>query len=57
MYAAIRQYKTTPGSNPEIARVAIEGYLPIISKVPGFVAYYGLEADDDEYVAVAVFED
>ena len=57
MYAAIRRYKTIPGSNPEIARVATEGYLPIISKVPGFVAYYGLEAANDEYVAVAVFED
>ncbi len=57
MYAAIQRYKTTPGSNPEIARVATEGYLPIISKVPGFIAYYGLEAANDEYVAVAVFED
>jgi hypothetical protein len=57
VYAAIRRYKTTPGSNPEIARVATEGYLPLISKVPGFVAYYGLEAANDEYVAVAIFED
>ena len=57
MYAAIRRYNTTPGSNPEIARLATEGYLPIISKVPGFVAYYGLEAANDEYVAVAIFED
>ena len=57
MYVAIRLYKTIPGSNPEIARVATEGYLPIISTVPGFIAYYGIEAADDEYVAVAVFED
>ena len=57
MYVAIRRYKINPGSNPEIARVATEGYLPIISTVPGFIAYYGIEAADDEYVAVAVFED
>jgi hypothetical protein len=57
VYAAIQRYKTTPGSNPEIARVATEGYLPLISKVPGFVAYYALEAANDEYVAVAIFED
>lgn len=57
MHVAIRRYKINPGSNPEIARVATEGYLPIISTVPGFIAYYGIEAADDEYVAVAVFED
>jgi antibiotic biosynthesis monooxygenase len=57
VYVAIRRYKINPGSNPEIARVATEGYLPIISTVPGFIAYYGIEAADDEYVAVAVFED
>ena len=57
MYATIRQYKTKPGIAAEIARRVDEGFLPIISKAPGFVAYYALDTGNDTVASVSVFQD
>ena len=40
MYAAIRQGKAKAGKAEELARTIKEGAIPIISDVPGFMAYY-----------------
>ena len=40
MYAAIRQGKAKSGTAEELARSIKEGAIPIISDVPGFMAYY-----------------
>ncbi len=56
MYTAIRQYKTNPGAAAEIGRLVEEGFLPIISKAPGFVAYYALDTGNDTVVSVSVFQ-
>src|SRR5436190_10774597 len=56
MYAAIRRYKVQPGSGEEIARRAREGFVPLISKAAGFVAYYGVVGPNDEVVTVSIFE-
>jgi hypothetical protein len=34
-----------------------QGFLPIISKAPGFVAYYIVDAGNDVVASVSVFED
>ena len=39
MYAAVRKYKTTPGAVSKLIQRVQEGFVPIISQVPGFVAY------------------
>jgi hypothetical protein len=56
MYATVRRYEgvTDPG---EAARLVDEGFLPIISEIPGFVAYYWVNAGDGVMVSTSVFED
>ena len=55
MYAAIRQSKARAGMAEELARRVKEGAIPIISDVPGFMAYYVVYAPDDTVVAISVF--
>ena len=57
MYAAIRRYHTDPDSVDEIARRVNEEFVDIISDMPGFVAYFALNAGQGEIGSVSVFED
>jgi hypothetical protein len=54
MHVTIRRYKTD--SSKEAARLTNEGFIPLISKVAGFVAYYGIETGEDSWTTVSVFE-
>ena len=55
MYATVRRYEGV--SDPrEVARLVNEGFLPIISEMPGFVAYYLADAGDGVIVSTSVFE-
>jgi len=54
MHIAIRRYKTD--SAAEVTRQVTQGFLPLISNLPGFVAYYGIEAGPDVWASVSVFE-
>ena len=55
-YAAVRRYEgvTDPA---EAGRRVAEGFLPIISGIDGFVAYYFVDAGDHVMVSTSVFED
>ncbi len=57
MYAAIRRYNTDPDSVDEVARRVNEEFVDIISDMPGFVAYFALNAGQGEFGTVSVFED
>jgi hypothetical protein len=57
MFAAIRRYHTDPDSLDEVVRQVNEGFVPLISDMPGFVAYIALNAGQGEYGTVSVFED
>ena len=57
MYTVIRRYITQPGASGTIAQRVREGFLPIISEMPGFVSYYLVTAGDDSIVSVSTFED
>jgi len=57
MYASVRRYETDPGSVDELMRRVEEGFVPIISKAPGFVAYYALDAGDGVVASINIFED
>ena len=57
MFAAIRRYNTDPDSIEEVARKVNEGFVPVISDMPGFVVYIALNAGQGEYGTVSVFED
>jgi hypothetical protein len=56
MYAAVRRYEGVPDPR-EMARRVNEGFLPITSEVPGFVAYYLVDAGDGVTFSVNIFED
>ena len=57
MYASIRRYKLNPGATGQILGRVNEGFVPIISKGPGFVAYYVVDAGNDVIASVSVFQD
>ena len=57
MYVAVRLYKAKAGSMDEIARIAQEGYVPLIHQAPGFVAYYGVVTGSDSLLTVSIFQD
>ena len=40
----------------KVAQVAEEGFVPIISALPGFVAHYTVDAGDGVLVGISVFE-
>jgi hypothetical protein len=57
MYASIRKYKTIPGAADELARRVEQGFVPLVSRAPGFVAYYVVEAGNDVVASVSIFQD
>lgn len=56
MYAAVRRYEgvTDPA---EVARLVKEGFVPLVRQVPGFVAYYWVDAGENVLVSTSVFQD
>jgi hypothetical protein len=57
MYASIRRGKANPGATAEIARRVTEEFIPVISQVPGFVAYYAVDLGEDNLATVSIFTD
>ena len=55
MYVAVRRYEGV--SDPQKAgQLVDEGFVPIISEMPGFVAYYWVDAGEGVVVTTSVFE-
>ena len=55
MYVAVRRYEGVTDSR-KVAQLVEEDYVPIISEMPGFVAYYLVDAGDGVMVSTSVFE-
>jgi hypothetical protein len=55
MYVAVRRFEGVSDSQ-KVAQVAKEGFVPLISEMPGFVAYYLVDAGDGVTVSTSVFE-
>ena len=55
MYVAVRRYEGVRDSQ-RVAQLVEEGFLPIISEMPGFIAYYCVDAGDGVMVTTSVFE-
>ena len=55
MYVAVRRYEGVTDTK-KVAEVAREGFIPIISEMPGFVAYYLLDAGEGVMVSTSVSE-
>lgn len=54
MYASVRRYKVS--SVDEVVRRAGEGFVPLISQGPGFIAYYIVDAGDGVVASISLFE-
>lgn len=54
MYISIRRYKTNQPK--EFTERVNETRVPLISKVPGFIAYYAIETADG-WDSVSIFKD
>ena len=56
MYATVRRYEGI--TNPrEAGQKVEEGFVPIISKLAGFVAYYWVDAGGGVMISCSVFQD
>ena len=53
-YLTVRRYDSVPDSKAA-ARQVQEGFIPLISKIPGFISYYWVDEGDDVMVSVSVF--
>ncbi len=56
MYATIRKYRIKSGEKEKVNRLVKDGFLPLISKVSGFVDYYGLDAGGEFWASVSIFD-
>ena len=55
MYATVRRYEGVTDPS-EAGRRVNEGFVPLISKVPGFVAYYWVDAGGGVMISTSIFE-
>jgi hypothetical protein len=55
MYVTVRRYEGVTDPS-EAGRLVEEGFIPIISEIPGFVAYYWVDAGEGVMVSTSVFE-
>ena len=56
MYASVRRYEGVIDP-AETGRRVEEGFVPLISDLPSFVAYYWLDAGDGVMCSTSVFDD
>ena len=53
-YLTVRRYDGVTNSK-EAARQVQEGFVPLISKIPGFISYYWVDAGDSVMISVSVY--
>ena len=56
MYAAVRRYEGIT-DDTEAGRRVGENFIPLLKQVPGFVAYYWIDAGDGTMASLSVYED
>ena len=56
MFAVIRRYNTHEGSAEKIMQRVRDGFVPLISNLPGFVSYDVVRSPDGTLLSVSVFE-
>ena len=56
MYATVRRYDGVTDTDEATRRVN-EGFIQIVSQIPGFVAYYWIDAGNGVMISTSVFQD
>ena len=57
MYVSVRRYEMDAEAVDELMRRVEEGFVPIISNAPGFIAYYVLDAGEGVVASISIFTD
>jgi hypothetical protein len=57
MYAVIRRYQFDEGDSEQVDREIREEFVPLVEKMPGFVAYYWLNTGEGSGASLSVFQD
>ncbi len=57
MYMTIRHYRVPPENVAELARRVDDDWLEHVRKMPGFISYHVIDAEDDHLVSVTAFLD
>jgi len=57
MYLVVRNYKRISGNRQILSNMINSEFVPLISKVKGFVDYYCLYPNDSGLVTISVFQD
>lgn len=57
MYMVVRSYKKVTENRKEICHKINNEFVPLVSKIKGFVDYYCMYPDDNSLLSVSVFED
>ena len=57
MYASVRLTQAKAGSVDKIGERVTKDFVPIVSKIPGFIGYYVINVGGDKLVTVSIFED
>jgi len=55
MYLTVRRYEGVTNTKEAASRVS-EGFLPLVSKIPGFIAYDWVDAGGDVMLSTSIFE-
>ncbi|MBV7326878.1 hypothetical protein KFU94_01185 [Chloroflexi bacterium TSY] len=57
MYANVRRYESIQQDVvSKVMQHVSEGFVPIISKAPGFLGYYAFDAGDGTVASITIFE-
>jgi len=56
MYSALRRYSIKPNFMDEVMQRIQGEFLHIISREPGFIAYYAIRIGNNEILTISVFE-
>lgn len=57
MHVVVRQWKADPTKDEESARKIEEGFVPDVSNIEGFVAYYLVRGEGDKAFTITICED
>jgi len=57
MHASIRKYRINSDAIAALAVRVEDGFIPIISRLPGFVSYMVVDGGDGIVASISVFED
>ncbi len=56
MYQAVRTYTLLPETSEEFLRRVHESFVPLISQLPGFIAYNTKRIGNDQVVTISTFD-